>query len=109
MYQINLILLSDNKGLEERFTNVVFRKLGLMTLRDQYSILRINGIMRGVYYQVEHVDNAFLAHHKRPEATVFRNPRYGIEPASFVGSMGRLGPSGEPASIIGRLAGLLVR
>jgi len=35
--------------------------------------------------------------------------QHGVEPSSFVGSMGRLGPSGEPASIIGRLAGLLVR
>ncbi len=34
--------------------------------------------------------------------------QYGVEPSSFVGSMGRLGPSGEPASVIGRLAGLLV-
>lgn len=35
--------------------------------------------------------------------------QHGVRPASFVGSMGRLGQGGEPASIIGRLAGLLVR
>ena len=35
--------------------------------------------------------------------------QHGIKPSSIVGSMGRLGPGGEPASIIGRLAGLLVR
>ena len=35
--------------------------------------------------------------------------QYGVQPSSFAGSMGRLGPSGEPASVIGRLAGLLGR
>ncbi len=35
--------------------------------------------------------------------------QHGVDPSSFVGSMGRLGHGGEPASIIGRLAGLLVR
>ncbi len=35
--------------------------------------------------------------------------QHGVDPSSFVGSMGRLGPGGEPASIVGRLAGLLVR
>ena len=35
--------------------------------------------------------------------------QHGVQPSSFAGSMGRLGPSGEPASVIGRLAGLLVR
>ena len=29
---------------------------------------------------------------------------HGVQPSSFVGSMGRLGPTGEPASIVGRLA-----
>ncbi len=35
--------------------------------------------------------------------------QHGVQPSSFVGSMGRLGASGEPASVIGRLAGLLGR
>ena len=35
--------------------------------------------------------------------------QHGVQPSSFVGSMGRLGASGEPASVIGRLAGLLLR
>ena len=35
--------------------------------------------------------------------------QHGVDPSSFIGSMGRLGPGGEPASIVGRLAGLLVR
>ena len=35
--------------------------------------------------------------------------QHGVEPSSFVGSMGRLGHGGEPASIIGRLTALLVR
>ena len=35
--------------------------------------------------------------------------QHGVQPSSFVGSMGKLGHGGEPASIIGRLASLLVR
>ncbi len=35
--------------------------------------------------------------------------QHGIQPSSFVGSMGKLGHGGEPASIIGRLTALLVR
>ena len=35
--------------------------------------------------------------------------QHGVQPSTFAGSMGELGPGGEPASIIGRLAGLLVR
>ena len=35
--------------------------------------------------------------------------QHGVQPSSFVGSMGKLGHGGEPASIIGRLTALLVR
>ena len=35
--------------------------------------------------------------------------QHGVQPSSFVGSMGKLGHGGEPASIIGRLVGLLLR
>ena len=35
--------------------------------------------------------------------------QHGVQPSSFVNSMGRLGPSGEPASIVGRLARAVAR
>ncbi len=35
--------------------------------------------------------------------------QHGVQPSSFVGSMGKLGHGGEPASIIGRLTALLMR
>ncbi len=35
--------------------------------------------------------------------------QHGVQPSSFVGSVGKLGHSGEPASVIGRLVGLLER
>ena len=35
--------------------------------------------------------------------------QHGVQPSSFAGSVGKLGLGGEPASIIGRLVGLLVR
>ncbi|MEK6676593.1 MAG: CotH kinase family protein [Planctomycetota bacterium] len=81
--EINLIVTTDGKGITEAFTNAVFRTLGLITLRDRYCILRINGVPQGVYYQTEHWDAPLLVHHQRPETTIFRNPGGGWESGSF--------------------------
>jgi hypothetical protein len=81
--EINLVVSSDGKAVTERFTNAVFRRLGLITLRDGYAVLRINGIPQGVYYQVEHWDAPLLADRNRPETTIFRNPGGGRDLGSF--------------------------
>ena len=87
-----LIVLRDNKGIDEPFTNAVFRRLGLMTLRDGHAIVRINGALQGVYYHVEHFDAPLLARHGRPESTLFANPRYGVELGSFKAQVTRDDP-----------------
>ncbi|UCE59137.1 MAG: CotH kinase family protein [Phycisphaerales bacterium] len=81
--EINLVVLEDTKPLSEPFTNAVFKKLGVMTLRNDFAILRINGALQGVYYQVEHFDKPFLAHLQRPDGTIFDNTRAGIELSSW--------------------------
>lgn len=81
--EINLIVTTDGKAICEHFTNRVFDRLGMMTLRDGYAVLRLNGIPQGVYYRVEHVDPAMLANLRRPDGTVFVNPRLGMELGSF--------------------------
>lgn len=91
--EFNLILLSDSKGIEERFTNVLFHKLGMITLRDSHVILRINGVMQGIYYQVEHLAPAVLAHHRRQEGPVFCNPKNGLDLASFKSQVADAGSS----------------
>ena len=81
--ELNLIILCDSKGQTERFSNAVFRQLGLITLRDGYAILRINGVPQGVYYQVEHFTEAVLANHKRPVGAVFNGWHIGLELGAF--------------------------
>jgi len=81
--EINLIVSSDGKAITERFTNAVFHRLGLLTLRDGYAVLRINGIPQGVYYEVEHWDAPLLAYQNRPATTIFRNPGGGRDLGSF--------------------------
>jgi len=69
--QINLILPNDRDYVLAAFVNELMREQGLTVLRDQFVILRINGILQGLYYEVEHFDKPLLAAHRRPETTVF--------------------------------------
>jgi parallel beta-helix repeat protein len=81
--EINLIVTADGKAITEAFTNAVFHRLGSMTLRDGYIVLRINGVPQGVYYQLEHWDPALAIHHERPDGTVFHNPRGSLNLGGF--------------------------
>ena len=73
--EINLIIPTDNKGIHQAFVLAVYRKLGSITQRDGYCVLRLNGVPQGVYYQIEHIDGPLLAYNRRPESTVFTNPK----------------------------------
>ena len=75
--EFNLIIIEDDKAVQSRFHNEVFRKLGLVTFRDGYAVLRINGTLQGLYYATEHVDKPLLAYNRRPETSVFVNEHYG--------------------------------
>ncbi len=74
MRELNLIIASDTKSLSEAFTNSVFRRLGGLTLRDGYGIVRVNGALQGVYYLVEHPTASMLASRRRAESSVFVQP-----------------------------------
>jgi hypothetical protein len=69
--QINLIIPSDRDYVLAYFVNSLLRDQGLVTPRDRFVVLRINGAVQGLYYEVEHFDNPLLAAYKRPETTVF--------------------------------------
>jgi hypothetical protein len=69
--QINLIIPSDRRYILSYFVNALLRDSGLVVPRDQFVILRINGTIQGLYYEVEHFDKPLLATNHRPETTIF--------------------------------------
>ena len=81
--ELNLIIMEDSKAVESRFHNEVFRQLGMITFRDGYAALRINGALQGLYYQVEHADGPLLAYHERPESSILANQHKGTNAAAW--------------------------
>ncbi|MDX1412856.1 MAG: CotH kinase family protein [Candidatus Promineifilaceae bacterium] len=69
--QINLIIPNDRDYVVAPFVNQLMREEGLVVPRDKYVVLRINGVVQGLYYEVEHFDKPLLAASERPETTVF--------------------------------------
>ncbi len=69
--QINLIIPNDRDYVIAPFVNQLMREEGLIVPRDQFVVLRINGVVQGLYYEVEHFDKPLLAASQRPETTVF--------------------------------------
>lgn len=69
--QINLIIPKDRDYILAYFVNSLMRDSGLIVPRDGFAILRINGVIHGLYYEVEHFDKPLFAAQKRPETTVF--------------------------------------
>jgi len=69
--QINLIVPIDRDFILSKFINSLMREKGLLVPRDKFAVLRINGVLQGLYYQIEHFDKPLMAFQKRPETTVF--------------------------------------
>ncbi len=69
--QINLILPIDREFVVSQFVNDLMADRDLLVPRDNFAVLRINGVMQGLYYQVEHFDKPLMAFDGRPETTVF--------------------------------------
>jgi len=69
--QINLIVPADRRYVLSLFVNEVMRDYGLVVPRDRFVILRINGAVQGLYYEVEHFDQPLLAGNRRPETAVY--------------------------------------
>lgn len=68
--QINLIIPWDRDYVVAPFVNAVMREAGLVTPEDRFVVLRLNGVVQGLYYEVEHFDKPLLAAHERPETPV---------------------------------------
>ena len=69
--QINLVIPQDKLYALGPFVNDVLRSKGLVTPEDRFVILRVNGVIHGLYYEAEHFDKPLLAGNERPETTVF--------------------------------------
>ncbi len=69
--RITLIIPQDRDYILAYFTNSLMREAGLVVPRDQFVILKINGTMQGLYYQVEGFDKPLLAESERPETTIY--------------------------------------
>lgn len=69
--EINLIIPADKLYALAPFVNALMRDAGLLVPRDRWVILRVNGVLHGLYYEVEHFDKPLLAAARRPETTVF--------------------------------------
>jgi hypothetical protein len=68
--QINLIVPIDRDYVITPFVNQLLREAGLVVPRDQYAVLRINGVLQGLYYEVEQFDKPLFAAQERPETSV---------------------------------------
>ena len=68
--QINLIIPWDRDYVVAPFVNELMREAGLVVPEDRFVVLRLNGVVQGLYYEVEHFDKPLLAAHERPETPV---------------------------------------
>jgi hypothetical protein len=69
--QINLIIPMDRDYVVAPFVNALMREAGLLVPEDQFVVLRINGVVQGLYYEVEQFDKPLMAAQERPETTIF--------------------------------------
>lgn len=67
---INLVIPWDRDYVAAPFVNALMREAGLVVPDDRFVVLRINGVVQGLYYEVEHFDNHLLASQERPETPV---------------------------------------
>ncbi|MGH7597450.1 MAG: CotH kinase family protein, partial [bacterium] len=69
--QINLVIPSDKVYGLAMFINDLLHNYKLVTMQDRFVILRINGIVQGIYYEVEQFDKPLFAAQNRPETSLF--------------------------------------
>lgn len=68
--QINLIIPNDRDYAVAPLVGELMQEAGLVTPRWQYVVLRINGRLQGLYYEVEHFDKPLMAAYDRPETAI---------------------------------------
>jgi len=74
----NLILFED-RMLRGKITRILAKELGLMDIRDDIVVLRINGVVQGVYYLQERLDYNFLEYNQCSSCEIIRNKDNFIE------------------------------
>jgi len=74
----NLILFED-RMLRGKITRILAKELGLMDIRDDIVVLRINGVVQGVYYLQERLDYDFLEYNQCSSCEIIRNKDNFIE------------------------------
>jgi len=70
---VNLIIPQDRGYFAEYLSNHVARKLGLLVPEDKFAFFRINGVLQGIYYEIEQPNGSFLEFHgKVDKANLYR-------------------------------------
>ncbi|HEY3215485.1 MAG TPA: CotH kinase family protein, partial [Candidatus Eisenbacteria bacterium] len=70
-HEINLIIPSDRLYALAPWMSSLMRDAGVVTPRDRFVLLKIDGVLHGLYYEVEQFDHPLLAAARRPETTIF--------------------------------------
>lgn len=65
--RLNLIIPADRDYIKEHLAYYTARKFGLITPESKFVLLKINGRLQGVYFQVEQMGKEFLAHNLQAE------------------------------------------
>ncbi len=68
--QINLIIPNDRDYAVAPLVSNLMQEAGLIVPRWQFVVLRINGRLQGLYYEVEHFDKPLMAAYDRPETAI---------------------------------------
>ena len=63
MRNFNLILFED-RLLQPKITRIAANDFGLMDIRDDIVVLKINGVIQGIYYLQERLDYVFLENNR---------------------------------------------
>lgn len=83
---INLIIPQDRAFIMEYLSNHIARKFNLLVPEDKFVFLRINGILQGIYYEIEQPTAKFLELHSKVDTANFYREdnwdwlKYGLDP-----------------------------
>jgi parallel beta-helix repeat protein len=83
---LNLIIPQDRGLFAEYLSNHIARKMGLWVPDDKFVFLRINNVLQGIYYEIEHPTNKFLELHSKVDSANYYQEdnwdmrKYGYDP-----------------------------
>lgn len=68
---LDLIIPQDRGYFAEYLSNHIARKMGFWVPDDRFVFLRINGVLQGIYYEIEHPTGKFLELHRQVDRANF--------------------------------------